>query len=68
LENESILSAIDAEIARLEEAKRLLGGARSLGRKKGRTTKLRRRLSAEARARIAAAQKKRWAAVKKSAK
>lgn len=64
MENKGIVAAIDAEIQRLREAKKLLGDAPSVKKSPGR----RRRLSAEARARIAAAQKKRWAAVKKAAK
>ena len=75
-----ILSDIDAEIARLKNIRSLLSGApspttatRGRGRPKGsvsatpkKTTK--RKLSPEARARIAAAQKKRWANQRKAAK
>jgi hypothetical protein len=58
--DKSVISAIDTEISRLQEAKRLLtlyepfGGKAKANRKK-------RVLSPEARARIAAAQKRRWA-------
>lgn len=69
----SILSVIDAEIARLQQARAALadlGGStkRGPGRppKAAAPTRKKRVLSAEARARIAAAQKKRWAAAKKS--
>lgn len=68
--NNSLLAAIDAEIARLKQAKTLLGGGSVKGN--GRTiraqaTRTERVLSVEARARIAAAQKKRWAKAKKRA-
>jgi hypothetical protein len=66
LDNSSIIAAIDAEIERLQEAKRLLLGA-GVGANRVKST-TRRRLSAQARAKIAAAQRKRWAAAKKSAK
>ena len=74
----SILSEIDAEISRLEQAKTLLSsaGTAAIKRKPGRPpktasvripkvqkTKKRRKLSAEARERIRQAQIKRWAAV-----
>lgn len=63
-----IIAEIDAEIGKLEQAKKLLSNGRNLqlgnltvkkssGRKK-------RTLSAEARKRIAEAQRKRWAAQK----
>ena len=67
---ESILSQIDAEIARLNEARTLLAGAGGrasravkgkVAKVAGRTSK-RRVLSPEARKRIADAQRKRWAA------
>lgn len=67
-----LLSAIDAEITRLQQACALLSGGStelhdampatpSAGEKRGR-----RKLSAEARKRIAEAQRKRWAAQKKA--
>jgi hypothetical protein len=71
-----IISEIDAEISRLEQAKQLLSGTtpkRGPGRpplKVGVKTapkKKRSRMSPEARARIAAAQRARWAKTKKTA-
>jgi hypothetical protein len=81
--SKSILSEIDAEISRLEQAKALLSsaGTAAIKRKPGRQpktasvtipkvqkTKKRRKMSAEARERIRQAQIKRWAAVKQPAK
>jgi len=64
-----LISSIDAEIARLEQARALLAGSESgAAKKQVKPRRRRHRLSAEARARIAAAQKKRWAAQKKAAK
>ncbi len=80
---EDILSEIDAEISRLQQAKALLGEGGSAGtvakKRRGRPplsasqhilpkakTK-RRMMSAEGRAKIAAAQKARWAKSKKAA-
>jgi hypothetical protein len=72
----SIIAAVDAEIARLNEVRALLvknGGVDGVISRKG-TKKValkqpgRRVMSAEARARIAAAQKKRWAKSKRAAK
>ncbi len=76
----NLIELIDQEIARLQAAKALLSEAvagSTVGRRPGRPssvvatpakarTRKRRSLSPEARARIAAAQKKRWAAAKKS--
>lgn len=72
---QAIVSEIESEIARLQLARDLLSGAktsvtgkdrlRSLGEAK---TVKKRVLSEEARARIAAAQRKRWASAKKAAK
>jgi hypothetical protein len=74
---ESVLAEIDAEIARLQAARKLLsspGGAGAVRRSSypiaatlGKVPK-RRNLSAEARERIRQAQIKRWAAAKKAAK
>jgi hypothetical protein len=70
-----ILAAIDAEIARLQEARNALAGL-SGAKRRGRppaaastteTTRKKRVLSAAARAKIAAAQRKRWAKQKESA-
>lgn len=58
-----VLSAIDAEIARIETARALL--TRTGGGKRGRT---KRTFSAATRKRMAAAQRKRWATVRKAAK
>jgi hypothetical protein len=81
--SKSILSAIDAEISRLQQVKALLSsaGSAAIKRKPGRPTntesvlapkvektKKRRKLSAEVRERIRHAQIKRWAAVKQPAK
>ena len=73
---ESILAQIDAEIARLTQARKLLAayGGATLTTKavKGKTTpaksKKKRVLSTEARKRIADAQKRRWAAQKAKGK
>ena len=69
LETRSIIDALDTEIARLKEARRLLavvgeGAATVSGLKTKKRAK--RRLSPEARAKIAAAQRKRWAAAKRA--
>lgn len=61
-----IIAAIDAEIARLEQAKTLLNGVSSGAPKP--VSKAKRNLSPEARARIAAGQKKRRAKQKRKAK
>jgi hypothetical protein len=70
-----ILAAIDAEIARLQEARNALAGM-SAAKRRGRpsasasqskTIRKKRTLSAEAREKIAAAQRKRWAKQKKPA-
>ena len=66
-----ILSAIDSEIARVEEARALLTEIVTdrRGRKPAtKPVKAKRTLSPEARMRIADAQRKRWAAQKKTAK
>ena len=71
--SDTLLAAIDAEIKRLQEARALLAGAVASGTKStfakytpgGRK---RHRLSAEGRARIAEAQRKRWAAKKGAGK
>lgn len=76
----SLLKEIDAEIARLEAARAAVAGLssspvapvkRGRGRPKGSTTakpknKKKRTMSPEGKARIAAAQKKRWATIKKA--
>lgn len=60
-----IIAAIDGEIARLQQAKTLLTG---LDSERAKPAKRKRNLSPEARARIVAAQRKRWAAQKKTKK
>jgi hypothetical protein len=56
-----LIAAIDAEISRLQQARKLLAG--STGTRGGKHV-----ISAEGRARISAAMKKRWAAAKKARK
>ena len=77
MEYQSIVSAIDEELAKLQKVRALLqkGGnidgliASRAGKRSSNPKRVvRRKLSAEARARIAEAQKKRWAAARKSAK
>jgi hypothetical protein len=72
---ETILAEIDAEIARLTQVRSLLAGSRTIRSSGTRSktspaTKTRRKrvLSAEARKRIADAQRKRWAAQKAKSK
>ena len=72
--NDQILNAIDEEIARLRQARALLGGnvskrtsRKTAGRSSAATVsnpRPRRKLSAKARRAIAEAQHKRWAKVK----
>lgn len=57
-----VVADLDKEVARLQQARALLSG--SVNRTKP-TTPKRRRLSADARRKIAEAQKRRWANVKK---
>jgi hypothetical protein len=72
MDTTEIIQTIDAEIARLEQAKALLDGhtapakrGRPVSSKPAATLKPRRRkMSAEGRARIAAAQRARWAKAK----
>ena len=54
-----LIAAIDAEISRLQQARKLLAGG--TGTRGGKHV-----MSAEGRARISAAQKKRWALRKKA--
>lgn len=68
MSREQILAAIDEEINKLQQVRRLLqspGGKLASGFSGGKRVK--RVLSAEARQRIAAAQKRRWAKQKKEA-
>jgi hypothetical protein len=75
MDTTKILAEIDAELQRLQHARTVLNGTvvkRGPGRPKGSVNGAssaspnRRRLSAEARAKIAAAQKARWAKAKKA--
>lgn len=80
MNNNDILAAIDAEISKLQQVRSLLAASsnpeailakRGRGRPKKTATEpkaVKRVLSPEARKKIADAQKKRWAAAKKSAK
>jgi hypothetical protein len=65
MNTEALLAEIDAEIDRLQEVKALLTG-QPVSPMRGRPpVKKRRTMSPEGRARIVAAQKARWAKVKK---
>jgi len=66
MDTAQLISEIDSEISRLQQARALLAGGHTANRVKHAGTK--RTLSAEARARIAAAQKRRWAKQKAAAK
>jgi hypothetical protein len=84
MDTTTIIQAIDLEIARLQQAKAVLGGSIPAAAKPSIATtfkfgtngagagapapRKRRRLSAQARARIAAAQKLRWARVRAAKK
>jgi hypothetical protein len=67
METTQILAEIDAEIRKLQDVRALLAGNNSHPRP-GRPPKKKRTLSPEARAKIAAAQRARWAKQKKAAK
>jgi hypothetical protein len=64
----NIIDELDAEIAQLEQVKKLLMGGSRLAPDKLAATKTRDPISPEARQRIAEAQRKRWAKQKKAAK
>jgi hypothetical protein len=73
MDTNAIVATIDAEIQRLQDARALLTGDAGGKRRRGRPEDLasgrkKRRLSPEARAKIAAAQKARWAKAKKASK
>lgn len=82
MDTTALLSEIDAEIAKLQHARKVLatihtGAVATSPKRRGRppknaipvsTSMKRRTMSAEARAKIAAAQRKRWAAQKKVTK
>jgi hypothetical protein len=68
MDTSEIVEAIDREIARLEQVRRLLGGSGSSAKATKTLRKAKKRtMSAEGRARIAAAQRARWAKQKKLA-
>jgi len=71
MSREQILAAIDEEISKLQQVRKLLqtsGGNKLASRvSKAGKPRARRTLSPEARQRIAAAQKRRWAKQKKEA-
>lgn len=71
MNREQMIAAIDEEITKLEQVRSLLQhatGHRLLRTRAAARPAKKRVLSAEARARIAAAQKRRWAAQKAAAK
>lgn len=77
MNTENIISQIDAEISRLQQAKTILAGistSKLVGRSSGSNIKTitakpdKRGMSAEGKAKIAKAQKARWAKVRKAAK
>jgi hypothetical protein len=59
---------VDSEITILKEVRSLLAGENGHASRIAKSTKKRHTMSAEARERIAAAQRKRWAAQKKAAR
>jgi hypothetical protein len=65
----NIVSLIDSEIANLQKARAILAGTSlsspATKRPVGKAAKVKRTMTAEGRAKIAAAQRKRWAAQKK---
>ena len=73
-----IVAALDDEISRLQKVRGLLAGTKgnvthaatsfAYGANQAKNPRKKRHMSAEARERIAAAQRKRWAAQKKAAK
>jgi hypothetical protein len=69
MDHQSLISAIDAEIATLQHARTLLAKAANSGLTLGKATqRVTHRLSPEARKRIADAQRKRWAAARSQKK
>lgn len=64
MDPDAIVQAIDAEIMRLEQVRALLTD-HTAPLKPGEPAKKRRTMSAEGRAKIAAAQRKRWAKAKR---
>jgi hypothetical protein len=76
MDYQAIFSALDAEIAKLERIRELLAQngkvndviSRTLGKRTAIKKTVKRVMSVEARARIAAAQKRRWAKTRRAAK
>ena len=72
MNSEAILHELDLEISRLQQVRSILANQATPARKGrplgSKNAPKKRTLSPEARAKIAAAQKKRWAAQKKAAK
>jgi hypothetical protein len=71
METQGILAQIDAEIGRLQQVRAILTGTGKNRRKNriaAKAAPMKRQLSPEARARIGAAQKARWAKARKTAK
>jgi hypothetical protein len=71
METKGILAEIDAQIRRLEQVRAILTGSGKAvrhGNAAAKSATKKRRLSPEARARISAAQKARWAKAKKAIK
>lgn len=71
MSREELIAAVDEEISRLEKVRSLLesaGGSRITTTSFGNKPRKKRVLSPEARARIAAAQKRRWAKQKSAQK
>jgi hypothetical protein len=70
MDTNEIIAQIDAEIARLQQVKSILSGTTATRQKPGPQIHMpviiKRTMSPEGRARIAAAQKKRWAKAKKT--
>lgn len=67
MDTTSLLSSIESEISTLQQVRSLLAGQDGLVRRGPKPGK-KRTMSAEARERIAAAQRKRWAKQKRAAK
>jgi hypothetical protein len=68
MDTTELLSAVDSEIATLQQVRALLAGQGGHVRRAAKAAKKKHTMSAEGRARIAAAQKARWAKQKKAAK
>ncbi|HTV83619.1 MAG TPA: hypothetical protein VME18_13300 [Acidobacteriaceae bacterium] len=64
MDTSALLSSIDSEIANLKQARALLADQDGRGPRAAKPAKKKRAMSAAGRARIAAAQRKRWAKLK----